>query len=218
MRTMKDLIIIGAGGLGREVAWLVERINEKSQTWSILGFLDGDAEKQEKIINGYPVLGDDSVLREYPHAYFVCAIGSARVREKVVMNISRILPDVKFATLIDPAVEMSRWTTVGEGTVICAHTIVSVNTKIGKHVIIDWDCTIGHDAVLSDFVTVYPGVNVSGNVIVGQQCELGTGTQIIQGKQIGEHTIVGAGTVVVKDLPSKCTAVGSPARPIKFYT
>lgn len=75
---------------------------------------------------------------------------------------------------------------------------------------------MGHDVQICDFVTVYPSVNISGNVIVEKCVELGTGTQIIQGKRIGQETIVGAGAVIIQDLPSGCTAVGSPAKPIKF--
>ncbi|MBP3683815.1 MAG: acetyltransferase [Oscillospiraceae bacterium] len=213
---MKDLIIIGASGFGREVAWLVERINAKLPTWNILGFLDSDPEKQGQMINRYPVLGKDEKVQEYPAAYVVCAIASARIREKIIRNIQQLMPDIKFAILIDPSVEMSEWISVGEGTIICAHTIATVNIGIGSHVIINLDCTVGHDAIISDFVTVYPSVNISGNTVIGHCCEIGTGTQIIQGKRIGDYSIVGAGAVVVKDIPPKCTAVGSPAKVIKY--
>jgi sugar O-acyltransferase (sialic acid O-acetyltransferase NeuD family) len=128
-----------------------------------------------------------------------------------------INPDIKFGTVIDPSVEMSDLVTIGEGTIICAHTIITVNIEIGSHVIINLDCTVGHDAVLQDFVTLYPSVNVSGITNTGHAVELGTGMQIIQGKTVGDYSIVGAGAVVVKDIPAKCTAVGSPAKPIKFF-
>jgi serine acetyltransferase len=112
---------------------------------------------------------------------------------------------------------MSELVTIGEGTIICAHTIITVNIEIGAHVIINLDCTIGHDAILHDFVTLYPSVNVSGITEIGHCSELGTGVQIIQCKKVGEYSIVGAGGVIVKDIPIKCTAVGSPAKPIRFF-
>ena len=77
------------------------------------------------------------------------------------------------------------------------------------------DCTVGHDVILHDFVTVYPSVNISGNVVVGNYSELGTGTKIIQGKSITENVIIGAGSVVIKDLIEKGTYVGSPVRKVK---
>ena len=119
--------------------------------------------------------------------------------------------------MIDPTVEMSEFVTAGEGTIICAHTVITTNVTIGNHVIVNLDCTIGHDAIINDFVTLYPSVNVSGMTNIGYCCELGTGMQIIQGKAIGSYSIVGAGSVVVKDIPAKCTAVGNPAKPIKFF-
>ena len=214
---MKDLIIFGASGFGREVAWLVERINEKKPTWNMLGFFDDNDEIQENAINGYPVLGKAAESSKYPDAYFVCAVGASKVRKKIVETLKKSNPGVKFATLIDPSVEMSKLVKIGDGTIICAHTILTVNIEVGKHVIMYLDCTVGHDAVISDYVTMYPSVNVSGMTNISSCVELGTGTQIIQGKCIGENSIVGAGAVVVKDIPSNCTAVGSPAKPIKYF-
>ena len=94
---------------------------------------------------------------------------------------------------------------------------MTVNISIGEHVIINLDCTVGHDAILDDFVTLYPSVNVSGATRVGRCTELGTGVQIIEGKTVGSYSVIGAGSVVIKDIPERCTAVGSPAKPIKFF-
>ena len=214
---MKDLIIFGASGFGREVAWLVERINKISPTWNLQGFMDDDDSIQGSEINGYRVLGKLGDIRRYQDTYFVCAVGSSRIREKIINRMEEVDPDVKFATLIDPSVEASDLIAIGEGTIICAHTVLTVNVSIGKHVMVNLDCTIGHDAVLNDFATLYPSVNVSGMTNIGYGSELGTGMQIIQGKTVGEYSIVAEGAVVVQDIPAKCTAVGSPARPIKFF-
>ena len=210
---MNDLIIFGASGFGREVAWLVERINKVTPTWNLLGFIDDDDSIQGNIINGYRVLGKSDDILDYPNAFFVCAVGSSKVREKIINKLIGINPNIMFGTLIDPSVERSDLVNIGEGTIICAHTIITVNISIGKHVIINLDCTIGHDAVLENYVTLYPSVNVSGNTHLGHAVELGTGMQIIQGKKIGDYTIIGAGAVVVKDIPDNCVAVGCPAIP-----
>lgn len=214
---MKDLIIFGASGFGREVAWLVERINAKEPTWNLLGFLDDDDCIQENEINGYKILGKAENITNYKDAYCVCAVGTSKTRAHIINKLKRFKHDIKFATLIDPSVELSKLVTIGEGTIICAHTILTVNITIGNHVIINLDCTVGHDAVLKDFVTLYPSVNVSGATVIGNCSELGTGMQIIQGKSVGDYSIVGAGAVVVKDIPENCTAIGSPAKPIKFH-
>lgn len=214
---MKKLLIIGASGFGREVAWLVERVNRITPEWNLLGFMDDNEEIQGKDINGYKVLGKCESIVEYQDAYVVCAVGASRVREKIIEKVKNLVPAIKFATLIDPSVEKSELVSIGVGSIICAHTILTVNISIGEHVIINLDCTVGHDAVLNDFVTLYPSVNISGITDIGMASELGTGAQIIQGKKVGDYSIVGAGAVIVKDIPEKCTAVGSPAKPIKFF-
>ena len=214
---MKDLIIFGASGFGREVAWAVERINKVSPTWNLIGFMDDNGDIQGKDINGYRVLGKTADADKFPDAYFVCAVGASKVREKIVENLKAVNHDIQFGTIIDPSVEISDLVKIGEGSIICAHTIITVNIEIGSHVIINLDCTVGHDAVLQDFVTLYPSVNVSGITEIGHAVEMGTGVQIIQGKKVGEYSIVGAGAIVVKDIPANCTAVGSPAKPIKFF-
>lgn len=208
---MEKIYIIGAGGFGREAAWLIERINSIEPAWDIQGFIDDNAEKQGKHEGKYPVLGGCSLfglLEE--EIWAVCAIGNAAIRSKVIEKVSKYR-NVKFATLVDPSVICSHAVSIGEGSIICAGVILTVDITIGRHVIINLDCTIGHDASIKDFVTIYPSVNVSGCVEVGEESELGTGAQVIQGKRIGEKTIVGAGAVVTKNLPGGCTVVGMPA-------
>lgn len=212
MEVLKKLYIVGAGGFGREVAWLVERINEVKQTWDLIGFLDDNETIQGTVEDGYPIIGGCSYLAEVnEEVYVVCAVGSSQVRKKIVHALSECA-NVKFATLIDPSVILSERVSVGEGTIICAGTIITVDITIGANVIVNLDCTIGHDAVLQDFVTMYPSVNVSGNCLIGECTELGTGMQIIQGKSVVKDTIVGAGAVVVKDIEESGTYVGVPAR------
>jgi len=213
---MNDLVIVGAGGLGREVAWMVERINQVNPKWNLLGFIDDSEKLKGSIVNGYPVLGSTEWLNKnkFNNLFAVCAIGASKVRKAVVSR----LENVKFATLIDPMALISDKVKIGEGSIICANSVLTVDITIGLHNIINIDCTIGHDAILQDFVTLYPSVNISGNTFIGECVEMGTGSQIIQGVKVGEDTIVGAGAVIVKDLPRKCTAVGVPAKPIKFST
>lgn len=210
---MKRLVIIGVGGFGREVAWLIERINKVQLTWELLGYIDDNDELKGCIIGGYPVLGNCNWLNENKDKlYAVCAIGTSKTRKKVINKLN----GVNFVSIIDPSVIMSDRVLIGEGCIIGAGTIITIDIQIGSHTIVNLDCTIGHDAKLCDFVTLYPSVNISGNTELAECVEMGTGSQIIQGLKIGEGTIVGAGAVVVKDLPKECTAVGIPAKPIKF--
>lgn len=210
---MKDIVIIGAGGFGREVAWLIEEINNVNPTWNIAGFVDDNKEIHGSLINGYPVLGDINWLKDQ-ELNVVNAIGDSIIKKKVMSRLEE--SKNSYPVLIHPNVRMSKLVTIGEGSIICAGNIITVNISIGRHVIVNLDCTIGHDAILGDYTTILPSVNISGFVNLEQCVNVGTGSAIIQGVTIGENTIVGAGSVVIKDLPANCTAVGSPAKPIKF--
>ena len=210
---MKDLYIIGAGGFGREVAWLVERINEQNPTWDLKGFIDDNESLWNTKIDDYQVCGGIDYLKTLDDVYCVCAIGSARVRQLIINKLTN--SKVKFATVIDPSVILSKRVQIGQGSIICAGNIITVDINIGNHVIVNLDCTIGHDCNIHDYVTVYPSVNISGCCEIEEGSELGTGTQIIQGKHITSNVIVGAGAVVVKDIEESGTYVGSPVRKIK---
>lgn len=112
---MRKLVIVGVGGFGREIAWLVERINAMEPTWELLGFIDDNSEKHGTIVNGYPVLGGcDWVLEHKDEVFAVCAVGTAKTRRRIVER----LHGVRFATLVDPKVQMSQRVEMGEGCII----------------------------------------------------------------------------------------------------
>lgn len=208
---MKKIYIVGAGGFSREVAWLIEEINEKKPTWEIMGFIDEDKENIGKKLNGYKVLGDLEYLNKQEKAYVTIAIGNGIIREKIVKEIK----NHEFPILIHPNVIKSKLVDIGEGAIIAAGTIITTNIRIEKHVIINLDCTIGHDVILKNYTTILPSTNISGNVVVGEKTTIGTGSAIIQGINIGKECMIGAGSVVNKMILDYSTAVGVPARVIK---
>ena len=210
---IKDLVIIGAGGFGREVAWLVERINREEKTWNLKGFVD-DQQPVGTKVNQYTVIGTtESIKQSKKDLYVVCAVGNAKTRKRIIQSLENT-KTIHFATVTDPSVIHSDEITIGEGSILCAGTILTTNITIGKHVIINLDCTVGHDAVIEDYTTLYPSVNVSGMTTIGTGSEIGTGVNIIQGKTIAQDVIVGAGGVVVKDLLESGTYAGIPAKRI----
>lgn len=94
---------------------------------------------------------------------------------------------------------------------------MTVDVNIGKHVIVNLSCTIGHDTVINDYVTIFPGVNISGGVYIGKNSNIGTGSAILQYLKIGENVTLGSLSNVIRDIPNNCTAVGNPAKIIKKY-
>lgn len=214
----KKLVVFGCSGFGREVMCQIDTPNMRGVKYEILGFVDDNSDVQGTRVNDYPVVGNAEWLINYPEEInVVIAVGNSQVRKKIVDKISSN-KNIMFPTIIAGNVIHSASVKFGKGCIICFSSILTVNIECGDFVIINLDCTVGHDAKLNDYVTLYPSVNVSGNVNVGECAEIGTGTNIIQGKNIGANTIIGAGSLVVKDLQANCTAVGAPAKAIKMHT
>lgn len=211
---MQDIVIFGAGGFGREVQWLIERINEIESTWNIVGYID-DGVEVDTDVDGYRVLGGIEYLSAYKEKIaVVVAIANVQIRKKVVEKISNN-KNLRFPNLIDSSAIISNRVEMGIGNIICSGTIVSVDSKMNNYNVIDWNCTIGHDVVIGSFITAYPSVNISGSVTISTETEIGTGTQIIQGKSITDNVIIGAGSVVVKDVKEAGTYIGIPVRKIR---
>lgn len=211
---MNDLVIFGSGGFGREVHQLVLDVNAQQASWNLLGFLDGDPSRHGTAIHDLEILGDESWLADRPAVDVVVAVGSTAAKRRVVRRLAE-LRHPRFASLVHPSAWVGRGVRLGPGSLVCAGSLLTTDIEVAEHVILNLDCTVGHDSRLADFVTAAPSVNVSGQVTVGEGCDLGTGSTIIQGVEIGRWSVVGAGAVVVRDVPPNTTAVGVPAKPIK---
>jgi sugar O-acyltransferase (sialic acid O-acetyltransferase NeuD family) len=216
---LKRIAILGAGGHGRETAQLIKDINKVEPQWELIGYFDDNETIHGQMRNGFPVLGHTDMLasEKYKDIYVICGFSHPQGKKKAVAKVKELQPGIRFATLIHPTAVYGDENTIGEGTMICAGSIVTTNVNIGSHVIINYGCTVGHDCIIEDYAAILPGTNLSGNVTIREGVQTGTGTAVIPGMEIGAYTIVGAGAVVAKPLPAHCTAVGVPARPIKQH-
>lgn len=213
---MKNIAIIGAGGFGREVKTIIDSINKINATYNFIGFYD-DGKEKGSIVNGFPVLGgvkDINLVEE--ELSIAVAIGDPKTKKKIVSLIENDV--ISFPNIISPSSEISDdYVSLGKGNIICSGVIITCNIDIKDFVILNLMCTVGHDTVINDYSSFMPSVNISGEVEIKEGVYVGTGAKIINQLEIGEFTIVGAGAVVSKSLPAKCTAVGLPAKPIKFH-
>jgi sugar O-acyltransferase (sialic acid O-acetyltransferase NeuD family) len=212
---MKDIAIVGAGGFGREVKMLIDQINAVKPQYNFIGYFD-DGIAKDNLVNGFPVLGMVEAVNNYiePLAV-VIAIGSPATKRKLLDKIKSNL--ISYETLIHPNVVIGNdGVSIGEGCIICAGNIFTVNISIGAHVVFNLACTVGHDTVIKNYCSFMPMVNISGEVLIGEQVFMGTGAKIINKIKIGEKTTVGAGAVVYKSLPANCTAIGVPAKVITY--
>lgn len=211
--TAPQLVVYGAGGFAREVCWLAETCAEAGV---VVAMIDDDPARHGARVNGILVRGLEDARRRFPSARMTIAIGSPQHREAAAARAAAA--GFTFASVIHPRSERSRWIEMGEGVVICAGSILTTNIQIGRQVHINLACTIGHDVVLGDFVTLAPGVNISGRVRVGDRAYIGTNACIINGEAdapivIGEDAVVGAAACVTRSVAAGTTVVGVPARP-----
>jgi sugar O-acyltransferase (sialic acid O-acetyltransferase NeuD family) len=210
---MENIVIYGAGGFAREVFQLITDINQKNKKYNFLGFIEDNSQNLGENIYGFPVLDGMKWLEKNKETLVVIGIGNTSVKRKIAMRLAE--QNVNSPILIHPSVICGRNVDFGAGSIICASNVITVDIKFGKHVILNLDCTVGHDAVIEDYSTVAPGSHISGNVQIGQGTDVGTGSSIIQGVKIGAWSVLGAGAVVSKNIPDNVTAVGIPARPVK---
>lgn len=212
---LKKIVIIGAGGFGRELLDVFEACNQDKAQYEILGFI---VQKRYalagEIVNGYPVLGDfDWFEKNSKNVHAICSVGSPPHRHKLTEMAASL--GVQFCSVVHPSAYKSRWVEIGIGSVITAGCILTTQIKIGNHVHVNLDCTIGHDVFLDGFTTLAPGVHISGSVTINSGCYIGTGANVIEKLNLGEWSIIGAGSTVIRDVPANTTVVGNPGKIIK---
>lgn len=212
------VVIIGAGGFGKEVLWALLESNKNSNEYDILGFLDDDKNKHNKIISGKKVLGSTewALKNKIKNTKYVIAIGNGKTRKKIVNRIGR--KNNEFLTVIHPSTIVSDSAIIGNGTVIQAGTIITVDVEIGNHCRIDTNCTIAHDSKISDFVDISPGAHINGTNKIQTGAFVGSATTTKENISIGKWSIIGAGTVLLADVPDLSMYVGVPGKLKKKLT
>lgn len=204
---LKDIVIIGASGCAREIAFLLEENNKLEKEWNILGFVG-----EETGGLPYPVLGNDEwLLGRKEKLYAVCAVGSPHLKKKIMTKYQNA-PNIEFPVIISHHALVGDRNKLGKGTVVCAGATVTTDVMTGEFVTVNIGATVCHQTRIGDYATIAPGVNISGNVTIGGETEIGVGAKIIQGICVGERTVIGAGSVVIRDIPEGVTAVGCPTR------
>lgn len=207
----KQILISGTGGISKEVLCLITDLGRYDD---VLGFIEPDFIIEKgglpNLIMGKPVL-PYSQVDPLKHCVSI-AVGDSRIREKA---ISQLPKGVEFITLIHPTAVVSKWVTLGEGAVICAGTIITCDIKIGKHVQLNLNTTIGHDCEIGDFFTTAPNVNISGNCTFGNHVYFGTSSSIKQGVSITDNVTIGMGAIATKDIIEPGVYIGIPAKPLK---
>ena len=212
---LPPVAVYGAGGHGREIAWLARACAAAGRSGPFAGFVDDAADHEGGALESFPVSTLAGLARRAPDARLVVAVGSPEAREAMAAKVRAA--GFGFATLVHPSVAIPPDLRLGAGCVVQAGCVVTVGVTLGDHVHLNIGCLVSHDVTIDAFANVTPGVRLSGNVHVGHHAYVGSGATVIHGRpgaplRIGARAIVGAGAVVVRDVEPGSTVVGVPAR------
>ena len=171
----RDIMIVGAGGWGREAVWTLERINECEETWNILGFADDDPAKATGSVEGYPLLGNvEKASQDHPGAAVYIAIGDNAIRE----SIYRRLRGHDFPVIIDPSAVVAPTAEMRHGVFIGQQAVVSVGAELGKFAIVCSRAGVGHDTKMGDFSMLRPAATLLGHMSVGARAYIAAGVVV----------------------------------------
>jgi len=210
-----DLVLVGAGGFGRESLDVVEAINLAGKLrYHVLGIADdapSDLNLRRLHERGYQHLGAIAdVIDARPTTTFVLGIGDPADRRRLADRFESA--GWHPATLLHPSAGLGSLAEIGPGSIVCAGVQVSTNVRLGRYVHLNPNATVGHDAELADFVSVNPGVIVSGEVVIETGVLVGSGSVILQRLRVGQDSTIGASSCVTRDVPRRVVVKGVPGR------
>ena len=199
---MKKLIIVGAGGFGRELLWWVKDINKVEKTWDIVGFIDDNVHALDGYDCDYKIVGTIKDWQPKDDEEFALAMGSPALKRKIVSILKE--KGAKFATIIHPTAMLSEFAKCGEGLIMFPYSKISCNTTVGDFVTL-LATPIGHDTFIGDYSVISGNCNIVRNVRIGKDVFLAAGVCIAQDVVIGDGAYLGLGSVVLKDVPAGAT-------------
>ena len=212
MESLRSLVILGAGGFGRETLDLVSQIDPRREIWKVVGFVSQD-EDNPKVLDlpGVKwIRSDDQFLLQPFATHFTAAVGTPDTRLRLVNRYEAC--GLKPVTLVHPTVLIGSSSSVGLGSIVCSHVSVTTNVVIGLYAHIDRSVTIGHDSIIEDFVTLHPSSVISGGAHIATRAIVGANACVLPGIIVGQGAVIGAGAVVNKNVPAYATVAGVPAR------
>ena len=205
----RKLIIVGAGGHGRETAMACQ---DSRNVPEILGFLDDSG--RDATPEGWPIIGTLEAAEKYKNERFVVAINDPRVRRSIVEKLT-VIGVRHWQTILHKSVQLHESIKLGDGVIILNDVVLTCSITIGNHCILNRATQISHDCVIKDFCSLNPSAVLSGNVHVGNGCEIGSSSVIKQGIVVGEGAVIGLGAAVVKNVMADEIVVGVPAKTLK---
>ena len=209
---MKDIIIVGAGGFGRETLMAIKEINVDSPTWNVLGFIDDNLNVLDGIACDKKVVGSISDWNIIGNELYVLAIANTTQKKKIATSLKE--KGARFANIIHPTVRLGHYTKLGEGIILFPYADISVNCILGDFVFCNVFSQVGHDAIIGDYCTLFPNVSVSGASVLGEGVTMGTASSTHPGIKVGDFATVGMNSAVVRNVRPGTTVMGVPAKKV----
>ncbi|WP_441246863.1 acetyltransferase [Kitasatospora sp. McL0602] len=207
-RAGPELVIVGAGGFGREAAEAAV-----SAGWRLRGFLDDNPALHGERVDGVPVLGPAELVHELPRAkVLLCAVNPRVYSSRSALAERLALPESRYATVLHPSADIAARAEIGPGSVLLAQTVVTARASIGAHVAVMPQTVLTHDTEVAELVTLASGVRLGGSCRLERGCYIGAGALLREGTTVGRGSLVGMGSVVLHDVPPQEVWAGSPAR------
>lgn len=205
-----SVVVVGAGGHGREVLDLLAALARDGAPMRVLGVLD-DAPADASLLDAHDValLGPVSMLGQHEAGY-VLAVGASATRRRIAEDAGAA--GVGWLSLLHPTVQVGTSVTVDDGVIVASGVHLMCNVRLGRHVHCNVGCVVSHDCRIGEFVTLSPGVLLNGGVQIGEGAFLGSGAIVLPGRRVGAGASIAAGAVVNTDVPDGATARGVPAR------
>ena len=210
---MKEIIIVGAGGFGRELLQWIKDINKIENRWIIKGFIDDNLNALDNYECDYKVIGKVREWQPEESEVFACAIANPRIKEKITKNLKK--KGAKFDSIIHPKVLIGEFNKIGEGVVMYPNARLTVNINMGDFVTL-LSSSIGHDVRIGDFSTISSHCGINGKTKLGKRVFMGTNSTIVSERTVGDDVYIGAGSVVIRNIKSCTKVFGNPARVINI--
>jgi len=207
---VNQLIVVGAGGFGREIFGWAQQVDSDQRDWEVAGFLDARSDSLDVLNLPARIFGDPDTFTPQDYHRFVCGIGRPRTKLQLVEKL--MLRGAKFITLIHPSVIVGPNCQIGPGSVLCPRVVLTTNVRLGRFVALNVATTVGHDALIGDGCTLDGHVDVIGNAVLGKGVFVGSHAAILPGARVEDFTTVGVGDVILRNVAEQNPIEGAPTK------